>query len=299
MRFPRATFAAALFSASYADAFVPQNGRSLGVSSLQRISRSQTTTSLQMVDLDPVTYLRTEWISAALCTNQTPRSADVVLQLGCEDGRAVSFIPRTVRTLITSSLEADGKLTVSTRRQLKQQQQRRGAASVKYVDQRADDLTETEDESVDVVISLQAAAKMIEQGLDWKRSIREANRVLKPGGRLLFVEQTDLNGENYVDYIAGLASLVEGEDGDEKYPLFDDGGVDPVDLVLVPHVAGMAIKSLNAGLTPAERAAKEAREKADQLAELTIQAYEGGITKRRRKKKKKVGADDEISNSSE
>lgn len=48
------------------------------------------TTGLRM-GLDLVTYLRTEWISAALCTNQTPRSADVCLQLGTEDGRAGKF----------------------------------------------------------------------------------------------------------------------------------------------------------------------------------------------------------------
>mmetsp|Transcript_16122 Transcript_16122/g.32461 ORF Transcript_16122/g.32461 Transcript_16122/m.32461 type:complete len:133 (-) Transcript_16122:2657-3055(-) len=48
---------------------------------------SSSTTGLRM-GLDLVTYLRTEWISAALCTNQTPRSADVCLQLGTEDGRA-------------------------------------------------------------------------------------------------------------------------------------------------------------------------------------------------------------------
>ena len=47
--------------------------------------------------LDPVTYLRTEWVSAALCTNQTPKEADRVLQLGIEDGRIVNFVPRTVR----------------------------------------------------------------------------------------------------------------------------------------------------------------------------------------------------------
>eukprot|EP00970_Alexandrium_tamarense_P014660 scaffold4240_cov212-Alexandrium_tamarense.AAC.4 len=75
--------------------------------------------------LDPVTYLRTEWVSAALCTNQTPRSADVVLQLGCEDGRVVNFVPRTVREIITSSAESKdspegGGLTVACERQLKQ-----------------------------------------------------------------------------------------------------------------------------------------------------------------------------------
>ena len=64
-------------------------------------------------------------VSAALCTNQTPVSADKVLQLGIEDGRVVNFVPRTVREIITSSAESKdgpegGGLTVSCERQLKQ-----------------------------------------------------------------------------------------------------------------------------------------------------------------------------------
>lgn len=75
--------------------------------------------------LDPVTYLRTEWVSAALVANQTPRGADRVLQLGVSDGRIVNFVPRTVREIITSSAESKdgpegGGLTVSAERQLKQ-----------------------------------------------------------------------------------------------------------------------------------------------------------------------------------
>ena len=75
--------------------------------------------------LDPVTYLRTEWVSAALVANQTPRVADRVLQLGVSDGRIVNFVPRTVREIITSSAESKdgpegGGLTVSAERQLKQ-----------------------------------------------------------------------------------------------------------------------------------------------------------------------------------
>jgi ubiquinone/menaquinone biosynthesis C-methylase UbiE len=168
----------------------------------------------------------------------------------------VSFIPRTIRQLITSSAEADGKLTVAARRQLKQQQDRReNSAKITYSDQRADDLRETESESVDVVISLQAVARMMENGQDWKRSVREAARVLKPGGRLLFVEQTDLNGESYVDYVENLLTLggevikeqeqaaSDGDEDDEedeetRFPIFDDIGYDDVDLVLTPHIAG-------------------------------------------------------------
>lgn len=259
----------------------------------------QTTTGLRM-GLDLVTYLRTEWISAALCTNQCPRSADVCLQLGTEDGRAVTFIPKTMRTLITSSAESDGKLTVTARRQLKQQADRRKAATIQYEDQRADDLTEVADESVDIVISLQACERMRDNGQDWKKSVQEAARVLKPGGRLLFVEATTIDGVKYLDYIQNLYTMRVGKDGEVKaegdgedendirYPVFDEVGSDGVDLVIVPHVAGVAIKAMDAGLSPAERAAKAAQEEKDRLADLSIAAFERGNKKRRKKKKKKT-----------
>eukprot|EP00561_Arcocellulus_cornucervis_P001641 CAMPEP_0185811400 /NCGR_PEP_ID=MMETSP1322-20130828/7983_1 /TAXON_ID=265543 /ORGANISM="Minutocellus polymorphus, Strain RCC2270" /LENGTH=324 /DNA_ID=CAMNT_0028507835 /DNA_START=61 /DNA_END=1035 /DNA_ORIENTATION=+ len=259
----------------------------------------QTTTGLRM-GLDLVTYLRTEWISAALCTNQCPTSADVCLQLGTEDGRAVTFIPKTMRTLITSSAESDGKLTVTARRQLKQQADRRKAATIQYEDQRADDLTEVADESVDIVISLQACERMRDNGQEWKKSVQEAARVLKPGGRLLFVEATTIDGVKYLDYIQNLYTMRVGKDGeviaegdgedenDIRYPVFDEVGSDGVDLVIVPHVAGVAIKAMDAGLSPAERVAKAAQEEKDRLADLSIAAFERGNKKRRKKKKKKT-----------
>jgi SAM-dependent methyltransferase len=241
-----------------------------------------------------VTYLRTEWVSAALCTNQTPRSADVCLQIGTEDGRIVMFVPRTIREIITSTSERNGQLSVGARRQLKQQQERRNAATVRYSDQPSDDLKDTKDESVDVVVSVQAAARMGENGLDWKRSVREAARVLKPGGRLLFVEQSEVNGESYLDYVQNLMSLSGEvpEDASERFPIFDDVGYDAVDLVLVPHTAGVAIKSVDAGLTPMERVRKQAREEEDRIAEKSIEAYERGIKKRRKKRKQAETATD-------
>jgi SAM-dependent methyltransferase len=238
-----------------------------------------------------VTYLRCEWVGAALCTNQTPRAANVCLILGVEDGRPVTFIPRTIETLITSTVEPDGVLPVSVERQLKQQERNRGAATVSIVNQRADDLKETSDESVDVVISLQAAARMIENGLDWKKSVQEAARVLKPGGRFLFVEQTTLENDNYLEYVGSLGIPDDGEEEDnseeeEYYPTFECIGYDDVDLVLTPHVAGAFVKSEDAGLTAAERAAKEAKIEEERMAEASIAAFERGIKKRKRKKKK-------------
>mmetsp|Transcript_13998 Transcript_13998/g.35210 ORF Transcript_13998/g.35210 Transcript_13998/m.35210 type:complete len:303 (+) Transcript_13998:120-1028(+) len=258
-----------------------------------------TSSTMLKMGLDMVTYMRCEWISAALCTNQTPRSADVCLVLGCEDGRPVNFVPRTIETLITSTVEADGVLPVNVERQLKQQEKSRNAGRVSVVNQRADDLKETEDESVDVVLSLQAAARMKENGLDWKKSVQEAARVLKPGGRFLFVEQSTLDGESYVEYVGNLGTVTvsedeeDGENLSEAYPTFECLGYDDVDLVLVPHVASVFVKAEDAGLTDTERQEKASQAEADKYAEISIDAFEKGLKKRRRKKKKKNGDEEE------
>jgi SAM-dependent methyltransferase len=267
------------------EAFVPSKAF-MGVAPLHS-SPVKSSSSLKMADLDLVTYLRTEFIAAALVTNQTPRSADVLLQLGTQDGRVVSFVPKTVREIITSSAEADGIVTSTARRQLKLQADRRKAATVTYIDQPADDLRETADASVDVVLSMCAAARMADNGLDWKKSIQEAARVLKPGGRLLFVEETEIGGESYLEYVQTLTAITgeTPEDEEERFLIFEEGGFDDVDLVLKPHIAGVAIKSEDAGMTAEERSGKGAKEEKDRQADLTLAAYERGIKKRRRKKK--------------
>ena len=256
-------------------------------------SRLRRVAPLQM-GLDMVTYMRVEWIAAALVTNQTPRSADVCLQLGCEDGRAVTFVPRTIDKLITSTLEPDGILPVSIERQLKQQEKSRNAGRVEIVNQRADDLKETANESVDVVISLAACERMVEKGLDWKKSVQEAARVLKPGGRLLFVEPPEIDGVSYLDYLANLSVQTisaEGEAVNENtFPVFEPLGYDDVDLVLKPHVAGVVVKSEDAGLSKTEREMKERKSEEERYAEISISAFERGLKKRKRKKKDATGS---------
>eukprot|EP00978_Attheya_sp_CCMP212_P000970 scaffold2032_cov44-Attheya_sp.AAC.2 len=309
MAFSRAALLGVLVGASSlvtASAFAPSSSfvtRSSNVNVVAKNSRNVVSggggrSSLELrMGLDIVTYLRTEFISAALVTNQTPKSADVCLQLGTEDGRAVTFIPRTINELMTSSAEADGTLSVATRRQLKQQAERRtGAAKVSYMDQRCDDLKLVKDESVDVVISMQAAAKMMENGQDWKRGVREAARVLKPGGRFLFVEQTTLGGESYLDYVDTLYTMTdeepeapkEGEEEKERFPIFEEVGYDDVDKVFTAHVAGVAVKSMDAGMTPEERMVKQVEDEKERMAELSISAFERGAKKRRKKRKKRT-----------
>lgn len=286
-------FSSTLAAMSSFALFASSNAFTVGPQSISGIVQPSRASSTQLpMALDLVTGLRTEWISASICTNQIPRNATSVLQLGTEDGRAVNFVPRTVEEIITSSAEADGELSISSKRQLKQQKERRGTgAVVRYVDQPCDDLKETKDASVDVVISLQAAARMKENGQDWKKSISEAARVLKPDGSFIFVEQTELDGEKYIDAVAAVADGVAtvGEDGEEEletYPTFELIGYNDVDLVIVPHIAGVVKKTKFAGLTAAEIEKKDAVDEKARIADLSISAFERGLKKRRKKKKK-------------
>lgn len=255
-------------------------------------------------DLDIVTYLRTEWVSAAICTNQIPEASKSVLQLGTDDGRAVNFVPLTVEELITSSAEEDGTVSMTCRRQLKQQKERRGSGlTLTYIDQPADDLKEVENDSVDAVISLQAADRMRVNGMDWKKSVKEVARVLKPGGRFIFVEKTDIEGDNYVDEVMGVtyvqntdsvkkstrkAALTEEEIAQEEdvNPTFEMVGYDMVDYVLVPHVAGVVEKAMYSGMTASDIEAQKAVDSKARMAELSITAFERGLKKRKKKKKK-------------
>ncbi|EJK59592.1 hypothetical protein THAOC_20159 [Thalassiosira oceanica] len=286
-----------LFASASAFTPAPKSGRTFATSTYSPSTRLNA--------MDPVTYLRTEWVSASLCTNQTPRSADRVLQLGSDDGRIVNFVPRTVREIITSSAEPEnGGLTVACERQLKQM--------VRICERSApaDDLTDVKSSSIDVVVSLQAAERMDERGYDWKKSIKEAARVLKPGGRFLFVEPEQVGGESYLDYVRDVSDVVlkirgasdeeiTGEiksesgtsdlDGDEEStaPLFEEVGYDQVDMVLQPHLAGVAIKALDADLTPEQKFQLAREEDSDRLAEMTLNAFERGSKSRRRRKKKR------------
>jgi SAM-dependent methyltransferase len=316
--------AIALASSSDVVAFVSPPPFSAAATTTRRTatnSDESATSSSSSSFVDPLTYLRTEWVSASLVSNQTPKEADRILQLGTEDGRLVNFVPRTVREIITSSAEKKdgpegGGLTVSCERQLRQMaERRRSGATIVYSNQPADDLRETPSSSVDVVVSLLAARRMKDNGLDWRRAVREAGRVLKPGGRFLFVEGETIDGESYLDFVVGLSerggveikggleklAADEGggdggsddDDDDEeeerRSPLFEEVGYDMVDMVLQPHVAGVAIKAEDADLTPTEKERRKAQEESDRVADLSLSAFERGLKKRKRKKVQKVG----------
>ena len=318
--------AIALASSSDVVAFVSPPPFSAAATTTRRSatnSDESATSSSSSSFVDPLTYLRTEWVSASLVSNQTPKEADRILQLGTEDGRLVNFVPRTVREIITSSAEIKdgpegGGLTVSCERQLRQMaERRRSGATVVYSNQPADDLRETPSSSVDVVVSLLAARRMKDNGLDWRRAVREAGRVLKPGGRFLFVEGETIDGESYLDFVVGLSERggveikggleklaadaddgggdggtdddEEGEEEERRSPLFEEVGYDMVDMVLQPHVAGVAIKAEDADLTPTEKERRKAQEESDRVADLSLSAFERGLKKRKRKKVQKVG----------
>ena len=54
-------------------------------------------------------------------------------------------------------------------------------------------------------------------GLDWKKSICEARRILELGGRFLFVESVNVGSGSYLGYLMGLSDFSmenKGEDGE-------------------------------------------------------------------------------------
>ena len=111
--------------------------------------------------------------------------------------------------------------------------------------------------------------------------------------------EDDDDGKAAVADAADDISSIADDDGDTANdttisPLFDEVGYDQVDMVLQPHVAGVAIKASDADLSAAEKAQKRAREESDRLAELSFDVFERGLKKRRKRKKKeekKAGAE--------
>jgi ABC-type Zn2+ transport system substrate-binding protein/surface adhesin len=139
--------------------------------------------------------------------------------------------------------------------------------------------------------------------------------VLKPGGRFLFVESAEVAGESFLEEVMKLSEgEMFAEDDDEEQDneaesttandnqdeatdsqeqpeqqrtiIFSEVGFDNVDMVLQPHVAGVAIKALDADLTNQQRAEKQSQEEQDRLADLSLSAFERGSKKRRKKKTK-------------
>ena len=114
---------------------------------------------------------------------------------------------------------------------------------------------------------------------------------------MLFVEPPEIEGVSYLDYLANLSVQTLNEDGEkeEATNVFVPLGYDDVDLVLKPHVAGVVTKSIDAGLTIAEREMKEKNAEKDRMAEISLTAFERGLKKRKRKKKKATADAEESS----
>ena len=137
----------------------------------------------------------------------------------------------------------------------------------------------------------------------------------------MFVESAEISGESYLEYVLSLSEDAvereEGKDGeqaveidanakidvdvnvDEKSDVattktfFSEVGYDMVDMVLIPHVAGVAIKAMDADLTLQERAQRKNQEEEDRLADMAMNVFERGNKRRKRKKKVAGGADAE------
>lgn len=65
--------------------------------------------------------------------------------------------------------------------------------------------------------------------------------------------------------------------------VFEDVGFDPVDLTLVPHMAGVATKAEDAGITKKEKERRDREKLEDKSKERAFAAFERGRKKKRKK----------------
>lgn len=90
MKFLSTTLTVLLCAVTACEAFVPTKGLHIekpnafvAKRASSPASAPQSSVASLKMGLNLLTCIRIEWISAAHCTNQTPRSADVCLQCGC------------------------------------------------------------------------------------------------------------------------------------------------------------------------------------------------------------------------
>ena len=353
---PPATYAAASSSSRHRSISRAANFAAFSSSRLLRGTKATTattaTTALQ-ASTDPVSYWRVEYVSSAMLSNQIPRSASTVLQLGTVDPKAVYYLNKDVNKLLChpSYSAVQGGVSPRANRQLTQAKERRGGMDklelvclrTERLDGRATKqggfLYGVDDNSVDAVVFCEVLEEIIEfyakpkasasiLGSDeWFRNLlEELNRVLKVGGRLVFVEKRDiaglLPGPSAVPLVGAIEGMrmdgsfklfadgeTEGMEGDDEremdevdlgtYSLFDVA-YDQIDFCPTPHVAGVAIKrSIEEPFEEEEESEPERvlniqerieYEKRVQGAELAIAAFEKG---RKKRKKLKPKADEE------
>lgn len=246
------------------------------------------------------------------------------------DPRAAYYVPKSLKKLICHGTFIP--VEFRAKRQVEQATERRGQMDleVDFVNkQEGKRLFEgVGDESVDVVMMLQISEDAAKSDLasSWLVALlSETGRVLRPGGRILFVEKKDVKVDREIDFVSAMQGLrMDGsyklfaageEEGDEndseksmeevdlqKYSLFDVA-YDSIDLCPSPHYAGVAIKRS----AKEEEEVEEVREKREMTmgermkyekrvkgAELAIEAFERGRKKKKRGKKGQQQEEEEL-----
>lgn len=157
---------------------------------------------------------------AALLESDAGRGIRRALDIGCAGGRNTVFLAR--HGIAVDAVDASRAMVLETRRRLGEVIGR-AAAEAQVTMRRMDDLQGYPDACFDLVLAL-GIWHSAESWDEWQRAVREAVRVLVPGGRLLlsqFSPQTDLTGRGinpvpgephtYEGFESGRAVLLEAE----------------------------------------------------------------------------------------
>mmetsp|Transcript_25713 Transcript_25713/g.57660 ORF Transcript_25713/g.57660 Transcript_25713/m.57660 type:complete len:282 (+) Transcript_25713:129-974(+) len=130
--------------------------------------------SMGLFDYVNPLYWKREYITAAMLSRQIPSSAQTVLELFSEDGKRFYYYPKTVSQVIV--VPGAGGLDDKTRREMDEM------AAKAFKALRVADLSSLPSGAVDVVVSVNKL------GGSPASTARDLFRVLRPGGRLVFVE---------------------------------------------------------------------------------------------------------------
>ncbi len=267
--------------------------------------------------MDPITYSRVEFVSASIVSNQIPRAADSCLQINTIDPRVFYYVPKTLRKVLCHpTFDKDDKVVdFRARRQIKQAIERRGgmeSLDIEFLEKEmpldySRAFSVVDDESVDVVLCV-TALEDTPDDFDLKAMSMEIGRVLKPGGRFIFVEREEKKVGETIEALRmdgsyrpfddkdseeEAAYQAELEGGDVDFSLYSmfDVVEDPIDMCPMPFIAGVSVKrdpnealepEKPKVLTPAEQARAK---KVSDGADLVISAFERGRKKSRPKKK--------------
>lgn len=156
-------------------------------------------------------YWKQEYVVAATLANQIPASAAIVMEMYAADGKRFFYYPDSVVQVVVSPPLSE-RIGGSTDSEKQKKEEKAlldaGARARKSVIQKR--LAETPSNTIDAVVMVAGAVQRVAK----EGKLSDVSRVLKPGGRLVFVEKNeDVSLLDAVGDEFESVQLIEEQDG--------------------------------------------------------------------------------------